>query len=120
MRGLPTGATLRDRVFDAGRDPAARPIRDYTVTLVEGVREQHERIDELLSTYSQDWSLERMPGVDRAILRIGVWELLHNPAVPPSAVISEAVGLASSLSTDASAGFVNGLLARIRDLVADG
>lgn len=120
MRGLATGATLADRIrYSAEPDPSVRAVRPYTITLVEGVRDQRERIDELLSTYSRDWTLERMPGVDRAILRIGVWELLHNRDVPPPAVISEAVGLASSLSTDASPGFVNGLLARIADLVTD-
>lgn len=120
MRHLPTGATLGERITAAaGTDPTFRPVRAYTVTLVEGVRAEGERIDELISTYARDWSLERMPGVDRAILRIGVWELLYNRDVPPAAVISEAVGLASSLSTDASPGFVNGLLARIADLVTD-
>ncbi len=120
MRGLPTGDTLVDRIAAAGGgDPTARPVRAYTVTVVEGVRAQRERVDGLISTYARDWTLERMPGVDRAILRIGVWELLYNRDVPPSAVISEAVGLASSLSTDASPGFVNGLLARIADLVTD-
>ena len=123
MRGLLTGATLDDRIADAEaagpRDPDRRPVREYTATLVEGVRAEAARIDELLDTYTEGWPLDRMPAVDRNILRIGTWELLHNREVPPAVVISEAVGLAASLSTAASPGFVNGMLARLRDLAAD-
>ena len=75
-----------------------------------------ERIDELLTTYSQDWSLDRMPAVDRAILRLATFELLWRDDVPDAVVIDEAVTLARSLSTDDSPGFVNGLLGRLLDL----
>ena len=92
------------------------PVADYTVELVEGVVAQGERIDELLTTYSQGWSLDRMPAVDRAVLRLGTFELLWRDDVPDNVVISEAVGLARQLSTDESPGFVNGLLARLLDL----
>ena len=92
-------------------------MRDYTVELVLGVREQRARIDDLLSTYAESWALDRMAAVDRTILRIAAWELLAAPDVPAGVAISEAVSLAGDLSTDASPAFVNGVLARIRDVV---
>ena len=74
------------------------------------------RIDELLETYSHGWTLERMPAVDRAILRLGVWEILFNDDVPDAVAIDEAVQLATGLSTDDSPVFINGLLGRILEL----
>lgn len=103
--------TLATRL--AGGDP---PVGEYTVELVEGVVAQRPRIDELLTTYAQGWSLDRMPAVDRAILRLGTYELLWRDDVPDAVVISEAVALARDLSTDDSPGFVNGLLARLLEL----
>jgi N utilization substance protein B len=94
----------------------APPVNPYTSDLVQGVVEHSERIDELLSTYAQGWTLDRMPAVDRNLLRIGVYELLWSDEVPDAVAISEAVVLARSLSTDESPAFVNGLLARILDL----
>lgn len=88
----------------------------YAVTVVEGVVAHRDRIDEAISTYAQGWTLERMPSVDRAILRLATWELVHNPDVPDDVVISEAVTLAIELSTDDSPRFVNGLLSRLRSL----
>lgn len=111
QRAVPVLDTLAGRV--AAGEP---PVGDYTVELVEGVVANAERIDELLSTYSQDWSLDRMPAVDRAILRLATFELLWRDDVPDPVVIDEAVTLAVSLSTDESAGFVNGLLGRLLDL----
>jgi N utilization substance protein B len=108
QRGLPVLDVLRDRLARA--EP---PVQEYAVQVVQGVVEQRERIDELLSTYSHGWTLDRMPGVDLAILRIGTWELLYNDDVPAAVAIDEAVDLAHSLSTDESPGFVNGLLARL-------
>ncbi len=98
-----------DRAIDAGEGPT----NDYTATLVRGVVEHRPRIDELLSTYSTDWSLERMPAVDRNALRLGVWELLWAEDVPDEVAVSEAIALVRDLSTDDSPQFVNGLLARI-------
>lgn len=92
------------------------PLNDYTVTLVEGVVARRERLDELISTYSQGWTIERLPAVDRALLRLGIWEILFNDAVPDEVAVSEAVNLASTLSTDDSPAFVNGLLSRILEL----
>jgi len=73
-------------------------------------------IDEFLETYSQGWTLERMPSVDRIILRIGTWELLYNDDVPDGVAVSEAVALAKTLSTDESPSFINGLLGRLQQL----
>ena len=103
--------TLKDRL--AQGDP---PVPEYAVELVEGVVTNRVRIDELLSTYAEDWTLDRMPPVDLAILRLGVYELLWRDDVPDAVVISEAVELAGSLSTDESPAFVNGLLARLLSL----
>ena len=94
----------------AAEDP---PVREYTVSLVEGVQANRARIDELLATNSHDWTLDRMPAVDRNVLRVGVYELLFAPDVPDAVAISEAVELVTDLSTDRSPAFVNGLLARI-------
>jgi N utilization substance protein B len=89
------------------------PIGDYTVTLVEGVAAQRERIDELLAEHAHGWTLDRMPPVDLAVLRVGVYELLWASDVPDPVAIDEAVGLVKELSTDDSPRFVNGVLGRI-------
>lgn len=88
-------------------------IFDYAHAIVSGVVEHHEAIDDLIETYSQDWSLDRMPTLDKAILRVGTWEIRFNDEVPAAVAISEAVSLANELSTDDSGSFINGLLARI-------
>ena len=108
QRGLDAGAVLADRVRRA--DP---PVPEYAVEIVEGVGAHLERIDELLATYAQGWTVDRMPGVDRALLRLSTWELLWNDEVPDAVAIDEAVELAHALSTDESPAFVNGLLARL-------
>ena len=86
------------------------------MALVEGVSEHIDSIDDLLSTHSVGWSLDRMPAVDRNILRIGVYELLFDEQVPDVVAVSEAVSMARDLSTDESPAFVNGLLARLLQL----
>ncbi len=111
LRGADPVATLAARLAES--DP---PIAEYAVELVEGVTAQRARIDELLSTYAEGWTLERMPPVDRNLLRIGVFELLWRDDVPDGVAISEAVELATSLSTDESPRFVNGMLARLQAL----
>lgn len=111
QRGLDPLALLAERL------PAAHPpISEYAVEIVQGVQAHRDRIDELLTTYSQGWALDRMPGVDRAVLRIGSWELLFNHEVPDAVAIDEAVELARLLSTDESPSFVNGLLARLLEI----
>jgi transcription antitermination protein NusB len=108
VRGLPVLDLLAERT--AAADP---PVSDYAAGLVRGVHEHAAQIDELLAAYSKDWALERMPAVDRNVLRIGAYELLWRDDVPDGVAISEAVALAGDLSTDESPGFVNGLLGRL-------
>jgi N utilization substance protein B len=109
QRDSPPVETLKARLTLA--DP---PVPEYAVTLVEGVAAHQERIDALLTEYAEDWTLARMPPVDLAVLRIGVFELLWCDDVPDAVVLSEAVELVTSLSTDESPRFVNGLLGRIQ------
>ncbi|HET8617301.1 MAG TPA: transcription antitermination factor NusB [Actinomycetales bacterium] len=111
QRGLDPVTVLADRLAQA--DP---PVNEYTITLVEGVLARRERIDELLSTYAQGWTLDRMPAVDRAVLRLGAWEILYSDDVPDAVAVDEAVELSRSLSTDESPSFVNGLLGRLLQL----
>jgi len=108
LRGDDPVSTLAERIALA--DP---PINDYTIELIEGVAERRSAIDQLLSDYSEGWTLERMPGVDRAVLRIALYELLWCPDVPDAVAIDEAVELAKALSTDESPKFVNGILGRV-------
>ena len=103
--------TLRERMTDG--EP---PIGEYTIRLVEGVTEHRARIDDLLATYSVGWPLERMPAVDRNVLRIGLFEVLWADDVPDAVAVNEAVELVRDLSTDDSPAFVNGLLGRILGL----
>ncbi|MDY3049183.1 MAG: transcription antitermination factor NusB [Rothia sp. (in: high G+C Gram-positive bacteria)] len=88
----------------------------YSEQIVRGVRDRAEEIRELLETYSQGWTLERMPAVDRVALQLGAWELLYNDEIPDPVAISEATGLVRLLSTDDSPKFVNGLLDRLRQV----
>ncbi len=108
QRSLDPVALLRERL------PAAHPpIPEYTTTLVQGVADRNDRITEILATYSSGWSVERMPAVDRQVLKVGVYELLWSADVPPAVAIDEAVELVKDLSTDSSPSFVNGVLARV-------
>jgi N utilization substance protein B len=103
-------------VLRARREKTDQIVNPYTLEIVEGVLSQQTAIDEFLETYSQGWTLERMPSVDRIILRIGTWELLYNDDVPDGVAVSEAVALAKTLSTDESPQFINGLLGRLQQL----
>ncbi|KAM9865412.1 Transcription antitermination protein NusB [Leucobacter aridicollis] len=87
----------------------------YAREIVDGVNDHREEIDELIASYAQGWTIERMPNVDRAILRIASWEMLHNPEVPAAVAINEAVALAKEYSTDDSSRFVNGVLGKIAE-----
>ena len=111
QRGVPALDVLAAR--QAAADPVLNP---YTVAIVVGVVERRERLDELISTYAQGWALERMPAVDRALLRMGAWEVLFSDEVPDAVAVDEAITLARSLSTDDSPTFVAGLLGRLVDL----
>ena len=124
---MPARSKARKRALDVlfaselrGEDPVTAleravaegegPTNDYTEFLVRGVAEHRERIDELLSTYSQGWTLARMPAVDRNVLRIGAYEVMWVDDVPDPVAVTEAVALVRDLSTDESPGFVNGVL----------
>jgi N utilization substance protein B len=104
------------KVLEERFERAEPPVNEYTSTLVEGVCRHRDRIDELISTYAEGWTLDRMPAVDRNVLRGGSYELLWMPDVPEGVVISEWVHLAAELSTDESPQFINGLLARFKQL----
>jgi transcription antitermination protein NusB len=114
LRGTDPMRTLADRL--AQSDP---PIPEYSVELVEGVLAHRAELDALISTSSQEWTIERMPPVDRNLLRIGGYELLHRDDVPDAVAINEAVELAARLSTDESATFINGVLGRLLARKAD-
>lgn len=88
-------------------------IFGYAREIVQGIVDQHDEIDDLLETYSQGWALDRMPNLDRAILRVAVWEIIYNADVPDAVAVNEAVEMAKELSTDDSGSFINGLLSRI-------
>ncbi|MBT0995186.1 transcription antitermination factor NusB [Cellulomonas sp. DKR-3] len=113
QRGLEPVTLLAQRIAEPGTEAA---LPQYAVDLVEGVVAQRARIDEILASHSHGWTIDRMPAVDRAILRLGTWEILFNDDVPDAVAVSEAVDLAKALSTDESPGFVNGLLGRVVEL----
>ncbi len=100
----------------SARDPQElSPISqgEYSEALIAGVLEHQVKIDELIMTYAQGWDMDRMPAIDRNILRLAIYEILWQNDVDDSVAISQAVELASELSTDDSAGYINGLLGRI-------
>ncbi|HEY0889470.1 MAG TPA: transcription antitermination factor NusB [Nocardioides sp.] len=101
-------------LLDSQIAEGAEPNNPYTETLVRGVAAEQARIDELLATYAKEWTLDRMPAVDRNVLRLGVWELLYSTDVPEGVAISEAMSLVRDLSTDDSPQFVNGILGAIQ------
>ncbi len=108
-RGIDPVDVLSERIDSE----EAAPLGEYAETLIRGYAAQQDRIDDLLSEYAEGWTLDRMPAVDRAILRIAVYELIYSPDVPPAVAIDEAVELAKSLSTDNSPRFINGVLGQI-------
>ena len=104
-----SAAEALDRAIDEG----AAPTNPYTETLVRGVVDHQARIDEVLATYAQGWTIDRMPAVDRNVLRIGVFEMLYVDDVPDAVAVTEAMALVRDLSTDESPSFVNGVLGAI-------
>ncbi len=111
IRRVPALDLLAERA-----EAASPPVPGYAAELVRGVLAHQQEIDALLEDKAEGWTLDRMPAVDRNILRIGLYELYWESAVPDGVAISEAVLLARSLSTDGSPAFVNGLLARLLEL----
>ena len=104
---------LRD-VIEEG--PDVRPIREFTKLLIAGVTENKRKIDELISTYAQGWDMDRLPAVDRNILRLGIYEIVWSADLDDGIAIDEALTLARELSTDESAGYIHGLLGRISSI----
>ena len=115
IRGSDLLQTLQARdVNEEG--PDARPIRDYTKELVNGVAENRRKIDELITTYAQGWDMDRLPAVDRNILRLGIFEILWSTEVPISVAIDESLALAKELSSDESSKYIHGVLGRIASI----
>ncbi|PJJ63131.1 transcription antitermination factor NusB [Compostimonas suwonensis] len=119
VRGIPILDALSAEAERAASEPERQSSWLYAREIVDGVVDHHAEIDELIETYSQGWSISRMPIVDRAVVRIGIWEVLYNDEVPTAVAIDEAVESAKLLSTDDSPGFVNGLLGRIAQTKRD-
>ena len=105
--------TLRD-IEEEG--PDARPIREFTKLLIVGVTENKRKIDELIATYAQGWDMDRLPAVDRNILRLGIYEIVWSSDLDDGIAIDEALTLAKDLSTDESAGYIHGVLGRISSI----
>ena len=115
IRGTDTVKTLVERDIPAD-GPDARPIREYTRELVNGVSDNRRKIDELITTYAQGWDMDRLPAVDRNILRLGIYEILWSNSVPTSVAIDEALYLAKELSSDDSSKYIHGVLGRIASI----
>ena len=115
IRGTNLVETLVARDIPA-EGPDARPIREYTKELVSGVSDNRRKIDELITTYAQGWDMDRLPAVDRNILRLGIYEILWSTDVPMSVAIDEALVLAKELSSDDSSKYIHGVLGRIASI----
>ncbi|MBF4560938.1 transcription antitermination factor NusB [Microbacterium sp. VKM Ac-2870] len=113
VRGDDLAVTLASEAKRAANEPAREASWLYAREIVDGVVDNRDEIDEQIITHARDWKLERMPAVDRAILRLAVWEVMFNDEVPTAVAIDEAVELAKEFSTDDSGSFVHGVLARI-------
>jgi N utilization substance protein B len=119
LRGVDPRVILADtlaRIRAQGPDGTIPAIQPYAITLIEGVLEHVDRIDDAIDQHSDGWALDRMPTVDRNVLRIGAYELMWQSDVPDAVVLDEAVSLVRKMSTDDSPQFVNGLLARLAEV----
>jgi N utilization substance protein B len=114
IRSRPATELLNERLTDLDY-----LIRDYTRNLIVGVSERKSKIDEIILMRAKGWDLDRMPVIDRNILRLGTFELLWSNEIPANVVISEAVELAKSLSTEESASYINGVMAAILEVKSD-
>ena len=112
-RGLSASEVVDSRTSLAGSNHGVSVLNPYTATVARGVTEHATHIDELITSHLHGWTLERLPAVDRAIMRVAVWELLYADDVPEPVAVDEAVQLAKELSTDESPGFVNGVLGQL-------
>jgi N utilization substance protein B len=113
LRGLPIATLLDEETSRAAAQPQRESSWGYARAIVEGVDEHLPELDATIERHAEGWTLERMPVLDRAIIRIGAWEILYNDEVPDGVAIAEAVDSAAVLSTDDSGGFVNGVLGAI-------
>jgi N utilization substance protein B len=113
VRGIPIADLLAEETTRAEARPERASSWPYARQIVEGVAAHLEAIDTVITTHAQGWTLARMPAIDRAVARIGTWEILYNDEVPDAVAIAEAVESARVLSTEDSAGFVNGLLGAV-------
>lgn len=116
QRGTSVQTVLADWVRHSRTDDRQPPVGEYTMELVEGYAQHADRIDDLIATYAVGWTLDRMPVVDRNLIRLGAYELVWVDETPDAVVIDEAVQLAKEFSTEESPSFVNGLLGRFKDL----
>ncbi|ORA10776.1 N utilization substance protein B [Mycobacterium angelicum] len=112
-RGMSPAAVVEARTALAEANPDVAALHPYTAAVACGVSEHAAHVDDLITTHLQGWALDRLPAVDRAILRVAVWELLYAEDVPEPVAVDEAVELAKELSTDDSPGFVNGVLGQV-------
>lgn len=112
-RGITPAEVAESRSALSQTQSDVSPLNPYTVTVARGVTDHTAHIDDLIAAHLQGWTLDRLPAVDRAILRVAVWELLHAEDVPEPVAVDEAVELAKQLSTDESPGFVNGVLGQV-------
>lgn len=112
-RDIDPAVLVTERLELAAADDEVRSVQPYAATILNGVADDLDRLDATIESYLQEWTLDRLPAVDRAILRIAVWELFHATDVPPVVAVDEAVELAKELSTDESPGFINGVLGQI-------
>lgn len=96
--------------------PEARPIRDFTKELISGISDNTRKIDELITTYAQGWDMDRLPAVDRNILRLAIYEIVWSSDLADGIAIDEALTLAKELSTDESAGYIHGVLGKISSI----
>ena len=118
IRGTVALDILQSRDNDE-EGPDSRPIREYTKELISGISEHSRKIDELIATYAKGWDMDRLPAVDRNILRLALFELLWGRDITDSIVIDEALTLAKDLSTDESAGYIHGVLGRISSIKSE-
>ncbi|WP_053353157.1 transcription antitermination factor NusB [Leucobacter musarum] len=115
LRGESMAAIVNAEAQRAAGEPDRAASWLYAREIVDGVTDHRDEIDELIVSYAQGWTLERMPHIDRALLRLAAWEIIHNDEVPAAVAIDEAVELAKEYSTDDSGRFVNGVLGKIAD-----
>lgn len=112
---VPLADVVRSEATRAANEPDRLASWTYALEIIDGVSDHRDEINELISSYAQGWTIDRMPNVDRAILRIASWEIIFNDEVPTAVAINEAVGLAKEYSTDDSSRFVNGVLGKIAE-----